>query len=52
MVDLNAFLHYNVAKLASWYKFVNNTEKASYYEKIANDLLNAIHEVIYDLFND
>lgn len=47
MVELNAFLHYNVVKLANWYEYFGNEEKASHYGKIADDLFDAIQEVTY-----
>ena len=45
MVDLNAMLQFNAAKLAQWYESLNNHKKSSYYRKIADDLFEAIQEV-------
>ncbi|XP_065217849.1 trehalase-like [Planococcus citri] len=48
MVDLNAMLHFNVAKLAQWYECLNNPQKSSYYKQIADDLFEAIQEVLWN----
>lgn len=45
-VDLNSIIHVNALTLSTWFNQMGNKEKADKYDKIANDLLNAIQEVI------
>lgn len=44
-VDLNSIIYSNLIYLSEWHKMFEYFEKATKYEKQANDLLEAIEEV-------